>query len=138
MSETTIRLLWPPEINPRAVENVGLWGKHSAQDLSIDEIAGALSLESRYVNEFKTILLTLCPNPRVIQYRQAVLEDCLHSHRLRTGLDERIPALTEIKWLNTTPGQDCSRATHRHQFRTVGANAPGTHTSERYGGLSRT
>lgn len=98
----TISLLWPPGVDPLAAENSGLWGEHSAQDLCVEEVVRMLCPDGRYVSMLKSILLTLCPNPHVIGYRQDVLEDCIANPGLRTGLEELLPLLSEIKWLGET------------------------------------
>lgn len=102
VGESAISLLWPPGVDPLAAENNGCWGEHSAQDLCVEEVVRMLCPDGRYVSLLKTILLTLCPNPHVIGYRQDVLEDCIANPRLRAGLEEVLPLLTEIKWLAAT------------------------------------
>lgn len=102
VSSAAISLLWPPGVDPLAAENNGRWGELSAQDLCVEEVVRMLCPDGRHIGMLKTILLTLCPNPHVIKYRQDVLEDCSANPRLRAGLEELLPRLTEIEWLGAT------------------------------------
>lgn len=91
-----ISLLWPPGLEDSSIENLGRWGAYSIEDLSVDGVAGALSRNARQMSQTRTILMNLNPDPRVISYRQSILDDCLHCPDLLTGLEELLPSISTL------------------------------------------
>ena len=92
----SISLLWPPGLENLALEDIDRWGAHSIQDLNLNQVAGALSPDARHVNQTQIILRSLNPDPRVILYRQSVLDDCLRCPELLTGIREVLPYISSL------------------------------------------
>lgn len=85
-------LMTPPG-KTGAIPREGPW----IEDLGLGELADALTLDRRYVSFVRRTLSTLCADPEVIAYRQAVLLDLKRDPRLREGIQNLLPRLGELR-----------------------------------------
>ena len=99
-------LLYPLE--GERLSNTERWGENATVDLGLDEIASALSLNVKYRATIKSILLELCQDTRVIDYRQSILEDCLNSPNLVADLSALLPLLEKLQHYAETRSHDDS------------------------------
>lgn len=88
-------LLYPPE-RPRPSVREAL-GENAVQDLALDEIAWALSIQNKYHDAILSLLLELCDDPQVITYRQDVLADFVDYPRLADRLRALLPTLAKLR-----------------------------------------
>lgn len=97
-----VRLLWPASQQPIA-DTRNAWGENAVNDLGIAALVDALSPKTHLKEKFRAIFLSLSPDPAVIRYRQAVLEDILNSANLEQGLNDLLPRLTQLAALSDYP-----------------------------------
>lgn len=96
-----ISLLWPNDA-PRS-EASG----YKMADLHLDGIIRALSIEGRYERHIRAILLTSNADPRVISYRQEIIEDLLRSPHLVTRLQEALSIIVTLeRYMNEPQWQE--------------------------------
>lgn len=90
-----VSLLWPhakPSTVPRH------WQPHSAADLGLELIIGALNFDGKHADSMKHILLSLCDEPETIRYRQAIIEDFLSAPGLIEQLEALLPQLSDLTY----------------------------------------
>ncbi len=77
-------LLWP---QGQAAPAAGLLNPHTAEDLQLDRIAGAMIFNNYYKLTTQELFKLWTSDPQVITYRQNVLRDILEHPQLETLLD---------------------------------------------------
>jgi DNA mismatch repair protein MutS len=93
-TRTEFSLLFPPDRKCPSKEN--RWGEKTIEDLEIDQVAWNLSIDNKYHEAVKSILLELCSDIETITYRQEVLEDFLKCQAVFSGMKEIMPLLTKL------------------------------------------
>jgi len=101
-----ISLLWPPEAHSCAPDAPRL-SPEAAADLDLDSVARALSASPGDQRAVYAALASLCADPNVIAYRQAVLEDLLNAPELLARLEALLPAMRSVERFrySARPGQ---------------------------------
>lgn len=93
-----ISLLYPADL-PAADRQAGATlDEHCFRDLDIAKILDQVSPNRRGAENLDAILLRLCVNPRIIRYRQDILDDLLTMSELVTGFDALVPVLAELSY----------------------------------------
>lgn len=87
-----LSLLWPPE-TPR---NDRRWLGDSLAHLGVEELVKAFTPNFHHQRHIRDLLLELCGDARVIEYRQATIEDLLRTPTLTTRLESLLPDLAEL------------------------------------------
>lgn len=102
----SISLLWPPESDPGARDAPRL-SATAAADLDLETTVRALCVSPGDQRAVYTALASLCADPAVIAYRQAVLEDLLVAPELLARLEALLPAIREVERFRyaARPGQ---------------------------------
>lgn len=95
-----VSLLWPDGIAPRMVGEAD-W----ANDLGLNDLVNALALNGRYNSFIRQLLIALTADPHVIQWRQAVLADCLNNPSLVDATAALLPRLSALQQGNTLLGK---------------------------------
>lgn len=90
-----LSLLWPPEI-PRPARNTKRWLGDSLANLGLEELVKAFTPNFHYQRHIRELLLDLCTDTSVIEYRQATLDDLLRHPALTTQLESVLPELAEL------------------------------------------
>ena len=92
-----ISLLWP--LTPTSQPGLAATPleKDTTRDLNLPNTIRALSLDSSHQDGLSQILSNLCPDPAVITYRQAILEDLLQHQALVEGLTQLVPTLSALE-----------------------------------------
>lgn len=100
--EKNISLLWPDHVAiPKTRPD------YSMADLTLDSIVRRLSLESGYERYVRTILHTPSDDPRVLAYRQAVIEDLLRSPWLVKRMHQALNVIMTLeRYLNEPQWQE--------------------------------
>jgi hypothetical protein len=95
----SISLLWPSgDYRPSDYRTCDAC---TVADLGIESLIDALSINRRYREHVRQVLLTFCDDPEVIRYRQETLDDLLQHPELVEAFDEILPRLLEIAHLRT-------------------------------------
>lgn len=94
-------LLWPPGFQP---SSSGGRPAPSEADLGLSSIIQALDLDGRHSRFIASTLLALPTDPRLITYRQDVLEDLLRLPALAEDCQAILPQLAELSRLGRGPG----------------------------------
>ena len=89
------------------------WGEQTLVDLGIDKIVIALSDQADYRERIKEILFELPTNPRVIRYRQQILEDFLRFPELIIGFTALLPLLSRLREQVLAQSQDADDSMQR-------------------------
>ncbi len=89
-----VSLLYP-DGTPAAGERLS---ERCVSDLSLGDIASAIASEGIGRDEVLAILTRLCTDPRVIEYRQATIEELTAAPDLVAGLKKALPKIAELGW----------------------------------------
>ena len=102
----SISLLWPPGAGVHAPDTPRLSAR-AAADLDLETTVRALSASPGDQRIVTAALSTLCADPDVIAYRQAVLEDLLNAPELLARLEALLPAISAVERFRyaSRPGQ---------------------------------
>jgi DNA mismatch repair protein MutS len=102
----SISLLWPPGAGVHA-PNTPRLSARAAADLDLETTVRALSASPGDQRMVTAALSTLCADPDVIAYRQAVLEDLLNAPELLARLEALLPAISAVERFRyaSRPGQ---------------------------------
>ncbi len=73
------------------------WSEATIADLGIEQAAVALSIQPRYRERNRAILLELAGDTRLIAYRQEILEDFLDCPPIQAGLEDLFPVLEKLR-----------------------------------------
>ena len=93
-TDSEFSLLYPfGSERPTGVER---WGENTVEDLGIEQLAWALSIDNKYHDRIKFLLLELCGDTQIIEYRQKILEDLLINIEITAGLEELLPLLEKL------------------------------------------
>ncbi len=93
-----VSLLWPADCVDRAAKRDELWRERGAADLGLTELAQVLSIDPRYTDGIRNILLDLCDALEVIAYRQALFANLLAQPALARDLEALLPSLLELAY----------------------------------------
>lgn len=96
--QSSISLLWPDGFDRNRLQSTAVWHDAAVADLGLNEIARALSLDNPREERTRQILLALCDDPRVITYRQDVLDDLLRTAGLAEGLGKLLTPLGQLSF----------------------------------------
>ncbi len=102
--EKGVSLLWPDDVTqPAANHNEG----YSMADLTLENIIRRLSLDTRYERYVRTVLNSPSHDVRVLEYRQAVIEDLLRSAGLTAGMEKVLHSIVTLeRYLNEPQWQE--------------------------------
>jgi DNA mismatch repair protein MutS len=92
---TGFSLLYPAD-SPRPSDGKR-WGGNAAIDLDLDGIAHALTFSNKYLEATKAILLELCGEVPILEYRHQILEDFLNCQDMAAGFEELLPMLAKLR-----------------------------------------
>lgn len=96
-SPEEVSLLWPPGPVPSAADQQPRLTGEQAADLELDTLVDALVLDPSDRRSVSDILMNLCPDPRVIAYRQGVLESILGEPTVAAGLEALLPKIDKLR-----------------------------------------
>ena len=96
---SAISLLWPVGT---AARNIIPWFDSTPADVGLGDLVRGLCLELRYFDRVQGILLNLCDDPNVIQYRQEIFDDLLADEVLVSSLESALPTLTQLGYYGAT------------------------------------
>jgi len=99
-SPSAISLLWPAATI--AARNTKPWFDSTPADVGFSDLVRGLCLEPRYFDRVQGILMALCDDPGVIQYRQEIFDDLLASDALVSSLESALPTLTQLGYYGAT------------------------------------
>jgi DNA mismatch repair ATPase MutS len=88
-------LLWPAD-TPRPPRNDKRWLGDSLANLGVEELVKAFTPNFHHQRHSRDLLLELCADPRVIEHRQATVEDLLRNPALTAQLEALLPELAEL------------------------------------------
>ena len=97
-ANTDASLLWPHGRPPTHAAQTAAWHDRSAADLGIEELARLLSIDRRFIADMQSILMQLCADPDVINYRQRVLEDLAQAPEFAQDMEALMPVLVEVSY----------------------------------------
>ncbi len=92
-----VSLLWPPGAMPGAVDPQPRLTAEQAADLELDSLVSALSLRASERAGVRDVLLRLCADPRVIGWRNGVLDSILGSPRTAERLEALLPKIDRLR-----------------------------------------
>ncbi len=95
-----ISLLWP-DGTPAHLSGNAPW----ENDLGLNDVIKALSLDVRYVPQVRKTLVALVTEPGIIQWRQAVLADFVANPTLVAGVEALLPRLASFGQRNALFGR---------------------------------
>ena len=72
------------------------WGEYAVEDLEIERLAWALSIQNEYQEAIKCVLLELCQDTDTLLYRQEILEDFLNRPALADRLEGLLSKLAKL------------------------------------------
>lgn len=93
---TTISLLWPTEESRLKYKDEIRLSERCHVDLGIDQIVQGICLNHDYVADIKRLLVQLCDDPAVIQYRQDIMEDFMNLPGLGTDFEQLVPLIRKL------------------------------------------
>ena len=93
-TDSEFSLLYP--IGSERPSDVDRWGENTVEDLGIDQLAWALSIDNKYHDGIKSLLLELCGDSQIIEYRQKILDDLLNNAEMTAGFEELLPLLEKL------------------------------------------
>jgi hypothetical protein len=102
-TDSEFSLLYP--IGSGRTAGVDRWGENTVEDLGIDQLAWDLSIDNKYHDAIKLILLELCNDCDIISYRQEILDDLLKYPAVSTSLQELLPVFAKLKAYAETRSQ---------------------------------
>ncbi len=73
------------------------WGDTAAEDLEVERLAWALSIQNDYQNAIMDILRELCQDADTLTYRQEILEDFLNNPAWMEGAEKLLVALGKLR-----------------------------------------
>jgi DNA mismatch repair ATPase MutS len=102
-ADSEFSLLYPTKSDRPGVAN--RWGENAVDDMGLEQLAWTLSIDNKYHDAIKLILLELCTDINTITYRQEILDDFLKKPALSGGLREQLPVLAKLKRYAETGAQ---------------------------------
>ncbi len=102
-ADSEFSLLYPTKSDRPGAAN--RWGENTVDDMGLEQLAWTLSIDNKYHDAIKLILLELCTDINTITYRQEILDDFLKNPALTGGLQEQLPVLAKLKRYAETGAQ---------------------------------
>ncbi len=94
-ANSEISLLYPQ--GKGGLAGQATWGETALEDLEIDRLAWALSIQNEYQDAIKCVLMELCGDAEILTYRQEILEDFLDNPAIVAGLEKLLASLTKLR-----------------------------------------
>ena len=89
-------LLWPEAGDKAYAQYIIDEGDNLIEDLSIEYIIKALSIDSRHKISISSLSSLITSDPKVIKYRQEIIDDLLRFPELADGLANILPMLMDL------------------------------------------
>lgn len=89
----SLSLLWP---NGEQTQPTLQLGSEAIRDLALEALVASMCRHNPHRDAIRGVLYQLCPEPDVLAYRQAVLQDLLHQPVLAETFKAMLPLLDEL------------------------------------------
>jgi DNA mismatch repair protein MutS len=96
-------LLYPP--GSKRPSGVDRWGENTVEDLGLEQLAWDLSIDNKYHQANKQILMELNSDVDAIGYRQEILADFLDLLPVAAGLQELLPSIAKLRYFAESGSQ---------------------------------
>ncbi|MFW5788203.1 MAG: hypothetical protein ACOCV3_08035, partial [Halanaerobiales bacterium] len=90
-------LLWPANIDPTDYQDQEKLTRKCVDNLGLKQIARELCYNDKHYYDVRKLLVNLCDEPQVIQYRLDIMEDFLDHPKLIEGFEEIFELIDKIQ-----------------------------------------
>lgn len=101
-----ISLLWPDNYDYSSVSYVITGNDNIIEDMGIENITKAMSIDKRHNINISTLMSILTDDPRVIKFRQDIIDDLLRFPELVDGFTNILPMLMDLDDYKTSRNAD--------------------------------
>ena len=89
-------LLWPKNENKEKYTNIENLSRRCIDNLGLKQIAQELSYNEKHYYTVRKLLLNLCDNPKVINYRLDIMEDFINNPELLSEFEKIFELINQI------------------------------------------